>query len=193
MDFTTTVLAGIGRWAVMRAALEWWRRMKSRPIFYPNRAVLARESPLADKINKSATIDAMWLTGAKAIIEIPNIETVQRLLLPAPGSKSLAYFRLAMVEPRDLDGEIRETTRIAKNKGIEVRWLNEFLGYTMTIGDAKGDNAWYQIEIAFPTIHGGDRPSIEFSRSKHAKTIEQASKIFGSSTFQVESSEFLMT
>lgn len=175
---TSSTFGAVAKWVFVRMVLRWWRQLTSRPVFYPNRDTLEKESPLGEKMRKSERMYALWLTGTKAIVEIPSVNKVERLLLPDPKSKSLAYFQSAMEDKRDLGREIRESSRLARDKNITVRWLKEFLGYSITIGNPRSDNAWVQIEIAFPALHGGNHPSFEFRKPKHAETIDSVIKMF---------------
>ena len=110
MDFLSTTGAAIAKWAAVKSLRAWWRRMTNRPVFYPDRATLNRESPLAEKIRTSERIYAIWFTGTKAIAEIPEVNRVERLLLPNPQSKSLQYYQAAMDETRNISNEICDTT-----------------------------------------------------------------------------------
>ena len=151
-----------------------------RPAFFPNRAILDRESPLADKLGNCAVVYAMWMTGAKATQEIWELGIIKRLMLVDPGSKSLSQYQLAMPDPRDLASEIRIATKSAKNRNLKVRWLREFPGYTLTIGNPEGKDAWAQIELAFPSIPGGNHPSLEFRKPTHAETVDNVINAFNS-------------
>jgi len=180
MDITSTILTEIGKWAATHWLLAKWRRMTSHPIFFPDRKVLDRESPLADKMERTARIDAIWLTGIKSIVEIESVSNVDRLLLPDPGSNSLKYFQSTLDDVHDLSGEIRRASKQAKTKGIQVRWLSEFVGYSLTIGNPKSKNAWVHIEMALPVLHGSRHPSFEFRKPKHASTVDDIIKMFDS-------------
>lgn len=180
MAIKETILGEVARWVARSAVSTWWQQLNRRPILYPDRAVLDRESPLAEKIRATETIYAIWFTGTKAIAEIPEVVRVERLLLTNPNSRSLKYYQVAMDEDRNIGKEIQDTTRRAIAKGIEVRWLHEFLGYTLMIGNPRGSNPWAQLEIAFPIVHGGTHPTLEFRDSKHKETISKMIEVFDS-------------
>ena len=180
MGITSTVCVEIGKWAATHWLLATWRRMTSHPIFFPDRKVLDRESPLADKMERTVRIDAIWLTGIKSIVEIESVSNVDRLLLPDPGSNSLKYFQSTLDDVHDLSGEIRRASKQAKTKGIKVRWLSEFVGYSLTIGNPKSKNAWVHIEMGLPVLHGSRHPSFEFRKPKHASTVDDIIKMFDS-------------
>lgn len=180
MGITSTVLTEIGKWAATHWLLATWRRMTSHPIFFPDRKVLDRESPLADKMERTVRIDAIWLTGIKSIVEIESVSNVDRLLLPDPGSNSLKYFQSTLDDVHDLSGEIRRASKQAKTKGIQVRWLSEFVGYSLMIGNPKSKNAWVHIEMALPVLHGARHPSFEFRKPKHTSTVDDIIKMFDS-------------
>ena len=182
MGITSTILTEIGKWAATHWLLATWRRMTSHPIFYPNRAVLDRESPLADKMGEAERIDAIWLTGIKSLVEIEDVKKVDRLLLPDPNSKSLAYYQSTMKieERRDLGDEIRKASKLARAKRIRVRWLKESIGYSLTIWNPRGDKARVIIEMTLPVVHGGNHPSFEFRKPKHSETIDGVISMFDS-------------
>jgi len=168
----------LAQWALVRSLRAWWRQLMNRPAFFPNRAVLDRESPLADKLDDCAVVYAMFMTGLKVIQEISDLEKLERLLLPDPGSKSLAYYQAAMTETKDLARDVRETTRLAIERGIKIRWVTEFPGFTFIIGNPKGRDAWAQIEIAIPVIHGSNHPSFEFRKPRQEATVDDIIKAF---------------
>ena len=175
---TATIFGAIAKLATWRAICAWYRRMTSHPIFYPNAEVLERESPLADKMRSAERLDAMWLTGIKSIVEVQTVDKVDRLLLPDPESASMKYFQSLAENPRDLGDEIRSATRQAREKKIKVRWLTEFVGYSLTIWNPKSDNASVSIKMCFPVIHGSRHPCFEFQKPKHAATVDDIKKIF---------------
>ena len=152
--------------------------MRTHPIFYPNRTVLDRESPLADKMDKVERMDAIWLTGIKSMVEMESVSKVDRLLLPDPESASLKYFYSTLDDVHDLSGEIRRASKQAKTKGIQVRWLAEFVGYSLTIGNPNSEHTWVHIEMALPILHGNRHPSFEFRKPKHTPTIDDIIKMF---------------
>jgi len=164
--------------AAWRLFAAWWRKMSGRPAFYPDRETLDRESPLAEKIRTTERIYAIWFTGTKSIQEIPDVHHVERLLMPNPNSSYLKYYQSAMDEERNLAEEIISNTKRAQNRGIKVRWLKEFLGYTLMIGNPRSHNSWAQIEIALPIIHGGIHPTFEFRKPKHEPTIKSLVEVF---------------
>lgn len=178
--FKDHVGSGFAEWAIVRGVCRMYRRLADRPVFYPNREVLDRESPLADKMERTVRIDAIWLTGIKSIVEIESVSNVDRLLLPDPGSNSLKYFQSTLDDVHDLSGEIRRASKQAKTKGIKVRWLSEFVGYSLTIGNPKSKNAWVHIEMGLPVLHGSRHPSFEFRKPKHASTVDDIIKMFDS-------------
>lgn len=175
-----SVFAAIGKWAAVRAVRAWWRQLMARPIMYPNRRILEREAPLGDRLHTAATIDALWLHGGKAINEVPDLSTIQRLLLPDPGSSVATYLQIAMPDgaSRSLADAIKETTRRAASMNISVRWLKEFPGYTLLIGDGRSENSWCQIELAIPTQHGANDPTFEITKKKHPETIDSFIQAF---------------
>lgn len=178
MPAMEAVWGWIAETVVWRAISAGWRKLTKRPIFYPDRVVLDRESALADKMRATERMYAIWFTGTKAIQEIEAVENVERLLLPHPESESMKFHELALGEYRDIGEEIRRNTIKAQNKGIEVRWLKEFLGYTLTIGNQKGLDSWVHIEISLPILHGSRHPSFYFTRSKHRQTVDDVIKMF---------------
>ena len=178
MSVTSSTFMAIGKWAIVRSLLAWWRQMTKGPHFYPDRATLDRESPLADKMQATERMYAIWFTGTKAIQEIEEVGKVERLLLPNPTSNLVRFHQSAMGESRDIGEEIRANTKRAQDKGIKVRWLSEFLGYTLTIYNPKGLDPWVNIEISFPIVHGSRHPSFDFSRSKHSATVNDIIKVF---------------
>lgn len=175
-----TIFGAIGKWMAWHWVCARYRRMTSHPIFFPDRKVLDRESPLADKMERTVRIDAIWLTGIKSIVEIESVSNVDRLLLPDPGSNSLKYFQSTLDDVHDLSGEIRRASKQAKTKGIQVRWLSEFVGYSLMIGNPKSKNAWVHIEMALPVLHGARHPSFEFRKPKHTSTVDDIIKMFDS-------------
>jgi hypothetical protein len=150
------------------------------PDFFVDRTVLDRESPVADKMKKAERLYAMWLTGTKMIQEIKEVSKVDRLLLPDPNSNSLAFFQSALSpeDRRNIAAEIRQSTAQARLKRIQVRWLKEFSGYSLTIGNPQSADTWVQIEMALPVLHGSRRSSFEFKRPQHAAPIDDIMEMF---------------
>ena len=178
--FKEEMVEGIAGRALVRLVQRVFRRVTKQPIFYPNREVLDRESPLADKMQGAETIYAMWLTGIKALVEVKAIDRIDRLLLPDPDSASLKFLQSTLENEPNLGREIRRASKIARKKGRKVRWLREFIGYSLMIGNPKSENAWLHIEMVLPELHGSDHPSFEFKKPKHSSTVDDVIKMFNS-------------
>jgi len=154
--------------------------MTRTPTFYIDRADLDRRSPIADKMKRAERIHAMWLTGAKMIQEVEEVTKVDRLLLPDPNSKSVEFFQAtsAPEDRRDIANEIRHTTAQAMKKNVAVRWLREFPGYSLIIFNPQSVDAWVQIEMTLPALHGGRRPSLELRKPQHSTSVDDIKMMF---------------
>ena len=155
------------------------RKLTDRPAFYPDRDTLEAESPLGKKLKDSNSIDAIWGTGIKSLVDKPFIgQKIKRLLLPDPNAESTKRYQSEVSPPRDICGEICTATRLARDKKITVRWLNEFPWYRLMIGNRGGPKSWMQIEMLSPGTHAGEDMSLQFQESKHKETIDRMAATF---------------
>ncbi|MQA64426.1 MAG: hypothetical protein GEU76_00755 [Alphaproteobacteria bacterium] len=156
----------------------WWLLMALRRgitgvEFYPDRHGLDRIRPLTDELRRVTEAHVFWVAGRKQFQSGEQLEKIKRLILPNPDSASLKCFESSLPDGMSIRDQIREVTQMAIEKGIQVKWYSEFIGYSWWIADPSGKNAFAHLEIAMPFSRRDRRPSIRISRSRHPEAFSE--------------------
>lgn len=138
---------------------------------FSDRGELNQARSLSEQLAKASHVYAFWTTGAKAFDEGKELHRIKRLILPNPDGNYLERYRTSYQSATDLGKSIREVTKEATNRGIPVRWYDDFIGYSLMIGDPDMNHGWAQIEMAFPCMPKGDHPSITIEKAAYPKII----------------------
>ncbi len=145
---------------------------------FSDRGELNQARSLSEQLAKASHVHAFWTTGAKAFDEGKELHRIKRLILPNPDGDYLECYRASYESATDLGNSIRAVTKNAKSRGILVKWYDDFIGYSLMIGDADMNHGWVQIEMAFPCMPKGDHPSITIEKAAYPKIIANLALMF---------------
>lgn len=145
---------------------------------FSDRGELNQARSLSEQLAKASHVNAFWTTGAKAFDEGKELHRIKRLILPNPDGDYLECYRASYESATDLGNSIRRVTKNAKSRGILVKWYDDFIGYSLMIGDADMNHGWVQIEMAFPCMPKGDHPSITIEKAAYPKIIANLALMF---------------
>lgn len=145
---------------------------------FSDRGELNQSRSLSEQLAKASHVHAFWTTGANAFDERKELHRIERLILPNPDGNYLERYRTSYQSATDLGNSIREVTKEAIKKGIPIRWYDDFIGYSLMIGDPGMDHGWAQIEMAFPCMPKGDHPSVTIAKAAYPKIIANLARMF---------------
>ena len=146
--------------------------------FYQDRDELP---PFKDTLKDCSQVWVAWPTGGVAgqqgfIKELSSnkIEDA-RIILTHPDSKSLdASVEIGEIR-KDLEGQIKTCTEMAKKYNIPVKWFKGPIRHSIIIGNpnSRKNKGWARIEMNIPFQETIARPSIKISQNKGKETFEK--------------------
>lgn len=135
---------------------------------FPDLESLKELYPLQQTFTESGNVYGLWLSGQGVLRQVkPGKSKIQKLVFPEPSLPALEGLEAAIGENLDLPSRIQRMTRTASDKGVQVRWLDYWPGYTLTIGRPLSDDGWMHVEPIIPYATPNNRPILRLHRGKH--------------------------
>lgn len=157
--------------------------------FYISREALGTQRPLRQQLKSAQEVWALWITGEQHgyMETLKGKGNLERLILanPDPKRSSLEFYAKAfnMNNTKKITTDIRNTTKLAKEKGIDIKWFEGLTSYTMIIGNplsSKGEG-WAHVESIVAPVNpiGVDiRPSFRIAQRHHPEPFEILVKVY---------------
>ena len=201
MTFTAAlVAAAAGMWLINE--LKRWSKAKPSVLvpqsmveFFANRTALDVRLPLREIFKEGNRISGYFLSGEGIFSSDKNrLNYTKRLILPKPTGSYVG--RLHAIFPQDYlnaPRQIKITTKLAKERGIDIRWFDDFVGMGILFCNPEESNGWAQIEFSIPFIEAGEKQAIRIEKADHpgpyAKIYEAFNKMWDDSR-KPEASEY---
>ena len=148
---------------------------------FTGRTALEEAYPILEQVRRATSIDGLWLAG-RAILNIDDnniVRTARRVILPDPKSPILDELQNWSDDIyRTLGNAIYESTERARKLGVQVRWLMQFPGFTLFLGNPDDDDGWAQLELLLPFTEPGRRPILRIERAHQPMLFERLTKAF---------------
>ncbi len=136
------------------------RRLRDNGVrFFENRAAFGKLDQVFTNYNQ---ISGIFLSGEGLFAEDKNrMNLVTRICLPNPNCTYLELFKEGFIDPSE---QIKKTTRLAIERGKEVRWFSHFIGMGILFCNAEGPGAWLQIDLSIPFVAARKKPGIRIEK-----------------------------
>lgn len=127
------------------------------------------ELPLSEIFKPGNEIHALFLTGEGIFKRHPDyVRHIRRLILP---SHNAQYLSLAEASRKadghiiDLGAQIKNYGRVARQKGVEVRFLSDHVGISFLICNPEKPEAWTYIGFSTPFIDADAQPILRIEKT----------------------------
>jgi hypothetical protein len=135
--------------------------------FFPTRTELEEKYPLKAIFAPGNEIYAYFLSGQGVYVwSRDRFKQTKRLLLPRPNGSYMRMLQtLSKNEYLNAPDQIKTTTRLGQEYGVEIRWFDDFIGMALLFCNPEDSGGWVQIESSIPFVEAHD---------KHVVRIEKA-------------------
>jgi hypothetical protein len=136
------------------------RRLKGNGVqFFENRAAFPK---LDHTFANQNQISGIFLSAEGLFAEDKNrMNLVTRICLPNPNCTYLKLFKEGFIDPPE---QIKKTTRLAIERGKDVRWFSHFIGMGILFCNAEGLDAWVQVDLSIPFVAPIRKPGIRIEK-----------------------------
>jgi len=188
------VLIGFGLIAISLVILEKIaivrRRSRSSDIegkgleFFPKRTILEQTHPLDKGIPKATNEYQILSTGRKFLAhKVPDeyLRRIRKIIFPKPDTDSVKYYAISInEEPGTVNQWILKATQKMQGTpyNAEVRWCEQFIQYSIRIGDPEKTGGWVHIEQVLPYSYHDIRPSMTLYRKDFEDVVDEYFRIF---------------
>jgi hypothetical protein len=147
--------------------------------FYQNRDTLGNMRSWAQLIASAKELDGLFVVGDTVTREQIDLHKVRRMLLPNPQSASVAFFAATMKQP-EISDIIRRSTKAAQERGIDVKWLDEFVGYSLILLNKNDEDARVHVELVLAPMVASKRPSFTVWKRRFPSVFTEFRSAFDS-------------
>jgi hypothetical protein len=128
------------------------------------------ELPLSEIFKSGNEIHALFLTGEGIFTRHHDyVRHMRRLILPSPDAQYLAMAEVSRKDAGhiiDLGAQIRNYGQVAKQNGVEVRYLSDHVGISFLICNPDKPEAWMHIGFSTPFIDADAQPILRIEKSR---------------------------
>lgn len=127
------------------------------------------ELPLSEIFKSGNEVHALFLTGEGIFTRHPDyVPRIRRLILPCHDAQFLALAeasRKADGHDIDLGAQIKNYGRVARQKGVDVRYLSDHVGISFLICNPDKPEAWIYIGFSTPFIDADAQPILRIEKA----------------------------
>jgi len=148
--------------------------------FYSGRDALGKTRPLGKQLKSTDTIWALWNTGTVAYLEVTaEVGGLKRLFLPHPDKSSLQLFAESFnLTWESCASDIRNLTKVALDKKVDVRWFKGLTTDTIMIGNPYSDDGWIQVETVIACAPAFSCPSFRITKHNQPEPFDTLVKAY---------------
>ena len=150
------------------------------------RAEIERVYPLDRQYTEGHHIRACFLTGLDGFQRYRDVlkkhKIIEQIILPHPKCEYLKDLRKSQGDAAgslDFAEDIKEATRMALERKIDVRWYPHFCGMSFLLGlERSNGRQWAHIETVLPYIAPPERLVIRLDSKREERAITDLSETF---------------
>jgi hypothetical protein len=136
--------------------------------------------PFSEIFKQGNDICAYFLSGQGVFsTDLRRFNQVRRLILPSPDGQYLAQLQTHSInEYLYAPDQIRITTKLGKERGIDIKWFDDFIGMSLLFCNPEETTGWVQIELSVPFTEREYKQSIKVDKSSHPEVFKVFYKAF---------------
>ncbi|MBI4006583.1 MAG: hypothetical protein HY356_07925 [Gammaproteobacteria bacterium] len=152
--------------------------------FFPKRIILEQTHPLDKGIPKATNEYQILSTGRKFLAhKVPDeyLRRIRKIIFPKPDTDSVKYYAISInEEPGTVNQWILKATQKMQGTpyNAEVRWCEQFIQYSIRIGDPEKMGGWVHIEQVLPYSYHDIRPSMTLYKKDFEDIVDEYYRIF---------------
>jgi hypothetical protein len=105
--------------------------------------------------------------------DLRRFNQVRRLILPSPDGQYLRQLQTHSInEYLYAPDQIKKTTKLGKERRVDIKWFEDFIGMSLLFCNPEEAAGWVQIELSVPFIEGAYKQSIKVDKSSHPEVFK---------------------